>query len=124
MIGGIFPPFPTMKKRFMVFTLLCLVIFLDGGIVRATGDANLNVDVNVDSGPEFTGDDKDNIMSCMASSLNSHFPFDIYRVLDEKTGGPDATNTLECPKITIFYNDYEACYLLDILKVLEPFIVL
>ena len=106
----------------MLFTLLCLVIFLDGGLVRAVGDANLNVDVEVDSGPEFTGDDKDNIMMCMANSLNSHFPFDIYRVLDEKTGEPNAA--LECPKLTIFYNDYEACYLLDILQVLEPFIIL
>ncbi|HBL11652.1 MAG TPA: hypothetical protein DD379_09630 [Cyanobacteria bacterium UBA11162] len=75
------------------------------------------VNVEVETGPEFSSGDADTVWGCIQSHYHQRFPFDfIYEV-------PELRDT-QCPSATFWGKTREFCWLLDIFHQIEPAILI
>ncbi len=77
-----------------------------------------DLQVDVEIGPRFDPDDQYVITSCMSENWDNIFPLNFVSEYEPQPISAD------CPKLEIFNNNYEACYLIDIYEIIEPAILL
>ena len=91
-------------------------MFLVVQVPTANCAGDLNVEVEIETGPEFDPSDAPTIWACVQASYHQKFPFDFM--------ASPAPGVLSCPNASFFGMDYELCWLLDIFHLIEPAIIL
>jgi len=91
-----------------------MFLVVQAPVANSTGD--LNVEVEIETGPEFDPTDSLTIWSCVQGHYHDKFPFDF--VASPPIGD------LSCPSIVFFGKYFELCYILDIYHKIEPAIIL
>lgn len=71
--------------------------------------------VEVEIGPIMDDDDRSEIEGCLTTSFTQKFPLDF--ILEE----PEVSTG--CPNLEIFDNTYEACFITEIYRTIEPAIL-
>lgn len=104
--------FCTKSLIYLFLAAVLLVTQVSAG--NCAGD--VNVEVEIETGPEFHSSDPNTIWGCVELHYKNKFPFDF---LTEPS-----TQGLTCPSATFFGRDYELCWLLDIFHLVEPAMIL
>lgn len=104
-------------SQFLSAVFLSFFLFLVNpfDLVKAEGD--LNVEVEIETGPTFESGDASTIQGCYESSLATKFPIGIIGTIPESPG-------TVCPSITFFEDTHEFCWLVDIWHVIEPGVII
>ena len=97
---------------FLGAVLICFVCTFNNPV------AAQEVEVEINTGPEFTPSDSGTISGCIANTFTRKFPLDFVAV------PPDVSGETTCPKLEIFNNEYEACWIIDIYLNIEPAILI
>ena len=85
-----------------------LYAFASGGGNDNGGDMELEVEIN--TGPEFTDSDHTEIKNCLGYYSSNFFPFDfLYKGFNDPSSG-------ECPKVEFFGYEHEFCEILTLYK--------
>lgn len=102
--------------QFLIASFLSLLLFLGNPFDLAKAAGDLNVDVEIETGPVFTPGDEQTIRGCIDSTLNHRFLFGTIGEI------PEAGSV--CPVITFFDDTHEFCWLVDIFHAIEPGIMI
>jgi len=100
-----------MKPRQIVCAFLLSLLlssFPLGGAIKAQG----KVEVEVETGPKFSGGDSSKIQGCVRNVLGNKFPFGALGKLPK--GKPS------CPRVVFFKEAREFCWLIQIWHAIEP----
>jgi hypothetical protein len=106
-------------QRFCTKSLIYLflvAIFLVVQVPVANSSGDLNVEVEIETGPEFNPTDAPTIWACVRAHYHKKFPFDF--VASPPMGD------LSCPNATFWDKSYQLCWLVDIFHLIEPAIIL
>lgn len=101
-------------KSLIYLFLAAMFLVVQVPVGNCAGD--LNVEVEIETGPEFDPFDADTIWWCVQAHYHQKFPFDFM-------AGP-GNGVLSCPNASFFGKDYELCWILDIFHLVEPAIIL
>ncbi len=102
-------------KEVIIICFLSLLTCLTHPVLAQT---STTPQVDVEIGPEFKETDKEQINLCVIEHFKSKFPFDFVATAPENQGGAS------CPLLSIFDNEYEACFITDIYDRIEPAILI
>lgn len=99
--------------QFLSAMLLSFLLFLSNPFDLAKAAGDLNVEVEIETGPTFEPGDEGTIQGCFQSSLGTKFPIGIIGTIPQSPG-------TVCPSVTFFEDTHEFCWLVDIWHVIEP----
>jgi hypothetical protein len=96
--------------------LFLAAMFLVVQVPVGNCEGDLNVEVEIETGPEFSPQDADTILGCVKAHYYQKFPFDFI-------ASPPLGDS-SCPNITFWDKHYELCWIVDIFRKIEPAIIL
>ncbi|EDX73206.1 hypothetical protein MC7420_4453 [Coleofasciculus chthonoplastes PCC 7420] len=106
-------------RRFCTKSLIYLFLvamFLVVQVPAGNCQGDLNVEVEIETGPEFDPTDAPTIWACVQAHYHNKFPFDFVAA--------PAPGVLSCPNVVFWDRHYELCWILDIYHKIEPAIIL
>lgn len=103
--------------QFLSAIFLSVLLFLANPFDLAKAAGDLNVEVEIETGPTFESGDSSTIRGCFQTSLGHKFPIGIIGTI------PESSKTV-CPSITFFEDTHEFCWLVDIWHVIEPGVII
>ncbi|MBE9124897.1 MULTISPECIES: hypothetical protein [unclassified Coleofasciculus] len=98
-------------KLFLYLVLSACFLVVQPSVLRSQ-----QVEIEVETGPEFHPFDEQTVLGCIQSRFQTRFPFDFYAA--------PSLGSLSCPSAEFFGEEWEACWLVDIWHSVEPGVVL
>jgi len=100
-----------MFKPLIYLFLAAFFLIIQSPAANCAGD--LNVDVEIETGPEFNPADAPTVWACVQAHYHKKFPFDFYTA-------PPLTGNLSCPGAEFFGEYQEACWVIEVWHKVEP----
>ena len=109
-----------MKQNLFIFICICaIVMFSFSSPVFSSGGTDGSLDIEIHTGPEFTGQDNQTIKACTKNYYWDFFPMDFL------FNGPSiSSGSGECPSVTFFGHYEEFCWALNTYRLISPGITL
>ncbi|MDJ0661494.1 MAG: hypothetical protein QNJ42_18695 [Crocosphaera sp.] len=106
------------KRLLFLITVCCFLIVVSPPSFSQESENPPELEVEVEIGPKFGEKEKDQqgVFNCVTSSFGDKFPFDLVYY----SGADDVG---KCPKLEIFNNTYDACFVVDIYDRIRPAIL-
>jgi hypothetical protein len=98
-----------MKPRQIVCAFVLSLLLLSFPLIDVV---EAQTEVEVKTGPEFSGGDKSKVQGCVNNILGKKFPFGALGKLPK--GGSS------CPRVVFFKEAHEFCWLIQIWHAIEP----
>jgi hypothetical protein len=103
-------------NQFLSAIFLSFLLFLSNPFDLAKAEGDLNVEVEIETGPVFEPGDEAKIQGCIDSTLSNRFLFGTLGTIPD--GGA------VCPQIKFFDDTHTFCWLVDVWHAIEPGVVI